>query len=144
MTHPEQAVANFDTHLNCAQSVCAAFAEDFGLDREMALRVAAGFGGGMGRLADTCGVVSGAVIILGLKHGATEGADADAKAYTYEQVHAYVERFAEKHGAYTCRELLGCDISVPGGYEQAREQNLFRTRCVQLVRDAAEMLETML
>lgn len=140
----EQAITNFGQGFNCAQSVCAAYAERFGIDQTTALRMSAGFGGGMGRLAGTCGAVSGALIILGLKYGATRSDDSKAKEETYAQVREFVQRFIDREGSSVCKELLECDISTPEGYAQAKEQKLFSTRCKELVRSAAEVLEEML
>jgi C_GCAxxG_C_C family probable redox protein len=140
----EHARDYFEQGFNCAQSVCAAYAEHFGLDREIALRVSAGFGGGMGRLAGTCGAVSGAFMIIGLKYGAVQADDKESKENAYAQVREFAQRFTKRHGSLLCKELLGCDISTPEGYQRAKEEQLFTTRCPQLVQDAAEILEAMM
>ena len=75
MSRVEQAVSCFQGGFNCSQAVLSTYAQDFGLDREAALKLAAGFGGGMGRMAGTCGAVTGAFMVLGLKHGPTEAGD---------------------------------------------------------------------
>jgi C_GCAxxG_C_C family probable redox protein len=144
MSRAERAVAYFDQGFNCSQSVCTAFAEQFGVDHETALKIAAGFGSGMGRMAGTCGAVTGAFMAIGLKYGAVKGEDKQAKETTYAQVRAFAKRFADRHGTLVCKELLECDISTPEGLKQAHEQNLFKTRCAQLVKSAAEILEEML
>jgi len=143
MGQVEQAVACFEEGFNCSQSVCSAYAEQFGLDRETALKVAAGFGAGMGRLAGTCGAVTGAVMILGLKYGAVDAKDKEAKEKTYARVREFAKRFTDRHGSILCKELLDCDISTPEGLNYAKEQKLFATRCAQLVKDAAEILAEM-
>lgn len=140
----ENAVTNFGQGFNCAQSVCMAYAQQFGVDQETAARMAAGFGGGMGRLAGTCGAVSGAVMILGLKHGAIKADDKQAKETTYAQVREFVQQFTNRAGSTVCKDLLECDISTPDGLAQAQAQKLFSTRCTELVRTAAEVLEGML
>ena len=143
MTPKELAGVNFEKGFNCSQSVCAAYAEQFGCAQATALRLAAGFGGGMGRLAGICGAVSGAYMVLGLKYGAVAAADKDGKENTYAQVREFARRFAERHGSVVCKDLLGYDISTPEGLQAVKAHNLFKTRCAQLVRDAAEMLEAM-
>ena len=143
MSKVEEAVACFEGGFNCSQAVCSTYAEQFGLDRETALKIAAGFGGGMGRLAETCGVVSGAFMVIGLQHGATQADDKESKEQAYEQVRSFAEQFTIRHGSLVCRELLECDISTPEGRERAKEQGLFSTRCPQFVRSAAEILEEM-
>jgi C_GCAxxG_C_C family probable redox protein len=144
MSKVERAVACFEKGFNCSQSVLSTYAEQFGLDHETALKVAAGFGGGMGRMAGMCGAMSGALMVIGLKYGAVQAEDKQAKETTYEQVRAFARRFMDRHGSTLCKELLECDISTPEGLKRAREHNLFATRCSQLVRSAAEILEELL
>jgi C_GCAxxG_C_C family probable redox protein len=144
MNPVERAVACFEEGFNCSQSAFSAYAEQFGVDRETALKIAAGFGGGMGRMAGTCGAVSGAFMVIGLKYGAVDGEDKPAKEKTYERVREFARRFTERNGSLLCKVLLDCDISTPEGYKRAKEQNLFSTRCSQFVRDAVEILEEML
>ena len=139
----ERAAAAFKEGFSCSQAVLAACAEELGLDRETALRISSGFGGGMGRLGEVCGAVSGAAMALGLKYGRTEAADVARRDRTYRLVKELGERFRAQHGAITCRELLGCDIGTPEGDRFAREQGRYKA-CPEFVRDAAAMLEQML
>jgi len=137
----ETAVSLFREGYSCSQAVLAAFARDTGLERHVALRVASGFGGGMGRMAQTCGAVSGAVMVLGLQYGPVSAQDCAGKERTYAQVREFVRRFQARHGTVVCRELLGCDISTPEGFQRAREDQLIRTRCPRFVRNAVAILE---
>ena len=116
----------------------------FGLDRETALRVAGAFGGGMGRMGETCGAVTGAFMVIGLKHGKTKADDDEAREKTYELVNAFVRLFRERNRTILCRDLLGHDLSTEEGREAVAEQNLILTRCTALVRDAGEILEAIL
>ena len=125
---------------NCAQSVLGAHAAELGLPEDVALRIAAGFGGGLGRCGEACGALTGAIMVIGLRMGATDAADRAAKERTYEAVHAFVEAFRTRNGAVTCRELLGADIGTLEGYKQAREEGRFKSVCPGLVRSAAELL----
>lgn len=143
MTCVERAVAYFEEGFNCSQSVCTAFAEQLGVDRDTALKFSAGFGGGMGRMAGTCGAVTGAYMALGLKYGATS-ANSEAKAAMYAYIREFAEQFTARHPGLECRELLGYDISIAEEREKARQENLFSTVCPQIVRDASEILEGML
>ena len=143
MSQREQAVKIFED-FNCSQSVCAAFAKQFGLECELALKVSAGFGGGMGRMAHTCGAVSGAFMVLGLKYGSAEPNDKVSKENTYAKVRAFAEKFTERQGSVLCRDLLECDISTPEGYAHAKEHDLFTEQCPVFIRAAAEILEEML
>ena len=140
MTRTEQAVAHFQDGFNCAQAVLQAFAGE-ALDSATAAKLAGGFGGGMGCLAGTCGAVTGAYMVLGLWHGAVSGKDKAAKENTYRLVREFAARFRERQGALDCRDLLGCDISRPGGTEEARQKGRFVTVCPRMVQAAAEILE---
>ncbi len=138
----ERAVRDFQQGCSCAQAVFAAFAAG-DIDRGTALRVAAGFGGGIARLGHTCGAVTGGVMALGAKHGAEVAGSEEAKLRFYERVRGFVAGFESRHGASECRTLLGVDIGTPEGMTRAREQNLFATRCPGYVRTAGELLQGM-
>ena len=142
MNQTETALSRFAEGFNCSQAVVSAFAEDLGLEEETALRIATGFGGGMGRMAETCGAVTGAIMVLGLRHGAATP-DRAAKERAYQQVVEFVRRFKARNGTTTCRELLGCDIGTPEGLQRACDENLFTTLCPRFVRDAVEVLQEM-
>lgn len=144
MTRPEKAVELFNQGFSCSQAVISAYADAVGLDPETALKVAAGFGGGMGRMAGTCGAITGAVMILGLKFGGATAENAEAKEKTYKRVRELVARFKARHGTMTCCELLGQDISTPEGLREAKDQQLFTTRCPKFVQSAAEILEELI
>jgi C_GCAxxG_C_C family probable redox protein len=121
--------------------VLTAFASEFGLSDEMALKIAASFGGGMARLGRTCGAVTGGLMALGLKYGYTapEGRDA---AYGIAQ--EFMRRFEERHGSLACRELIGFDIATPGSRALAQQSGVFESICPRLVRDAAEIVASLL
>jgi len=140
----EQSVALFREGFSCSQALLAAFGPALGLDRELALRLADPFGGGMGRMAETCGAVTGAFMVIGLKHGRTRADDKAAKATTHRLVQGFVERFKARNTTIVCRDLLGCDISTPEGLKQAYDRKIVFTLCPKLVQDAAEILEEIL
>jgi arsenate reductase len=142
MDRVRAALSRFAEGFNCAQAVFSVYAEHLGLDRDTALKLAAGFGGGMGRMASTCGAVTGAFLVLGLRHGAATP-DREAKEAIYSRVGEFAGRFQARHGSLVCRELLGCDISDPDGLRRARESGLFASVCPKLVQDACEILEGM-
>jgi C_GCAxxG_C_C family probable redox protein len=110
----------------------------------MALKIAQGFGGGMGRMAQTCGAVTGAFMVLGLKYGNADIHDKKAKERIYGLVREFVRRFESRNSSISCRELLGCDISGPGGVKEAKEKGLFTSVCPKAVRDATEILDEMI
>ena len=143
MNASDQAVDRFRGGCACSQAVLSAYSERFGLDERLALRVAAGFAGGMRRGA-TCGAVTGAYMVLGLAHA---GADCDTlvgRQTVYAAVRSFGEQFRERNGSLECRELMGCDISTPEGHQRAVEQLLFVTRCPAFVRDAVELVAELL
>jgi C_GCAxxG_C_C family probable redox protein len=140
----EVAKSRFDEGFSCSQAVFSACTEPLGLDRDTALKVAAGFGGGMGRMALTCGALTGAFMAIGLKYGAIDGKDIETKERAYALIRECAEKFQAQHGTIACRDLLDCDISTPAGYDAAKTQRLFCTICPGLVQSAAEIAEEIL
>ena len=143
MNRVETAVSLFDGGFLCSQALLSTYGKHFGVEEELAERIATGFGAGMGRLANTCGAVTGAIMLLGLKYGG-RGDDLEAREATYQRVREFVTRFKARNSSVMCRELLDCDISSPQGLELAKEKELFATVCPKLVRDAAEILDELL
>lgn len=144
MSRVEEAVSLFEGGHNCAQSILSTYGVELGIDLDSALKVASGFGGGMARMAETCGAVTGSFMVLGLKFASAETGDDDAKEKTYDAVRRFAEKFSAANGSIVCRELLDCDIGTEEGRNFAIENQLFSTRCTELVRCAAEILEEML
>lgn len=144
MTHADRALALFREGFSCSQAVFAAYAEDFGLPRDMALRIAQPFGGGIGRTGDWCGAVTGALMVMGLKYGRVRAGDTAAKDKTYALVREFVRRFREGHGTVRCNDLLGCDIGTPEGEKAIAARNLHATVCEDVVREATEILGILL
>jgi C_GCAxxG_C_C family probable redox protein len=143
MNKSEKAESIFDNY-NCSQSVLAAFGNDYGLSDEMSFKIAGSFGGGMGRLGKTCGAVSGALMVLGLRYAQTQPGDQQKKEKNYEMVREFIKQFTAKNGSCLCSELLGYDISTPEGAKAAKEKGVFSTVCGKIVADAAEIVETLL
>jgi C_GCAxxG_C_C family probable redox protein len=144
MTRIETATKLFDEGFACSQSILAAFCEDFGLDRKTALKLADPFGAGMRGLSETCGAVTGSLMIIGLKYGRTRADNLLAKEKAADLVGEFVKRFTARHGTIVCKELLGHDISIPEQHDFAEELGYFKTKCPNFVRDAAEILEQIL
>jgi C_GCAxxG_C_C family probable redox protein len=144
MNRIENGVSCFKQGYSCSQAILSSFVEQFGLDRDIASKLAAGFGGGMGRMAGTCGAVTGALMVLGLEYGGIAPEDKQSKELTYEKVRDFAARFKERNGSLECRELLGHDISTSDGIQIVKEKGLFSTLCPKYVQDAAEILELML
>ena len=129
---------------SCAQALLAVYGPELGLDRETALKVAGGFGGGMGRMAGTCGAVTGAFMVIGLLHSMTKKGDLPQKERSYEYIRQFADSFRKRNGSLVCRELMGVDVSTPEGFAESKARNIPRTVCPKFVRDAAEILEEML
>jgi C_GCAxxG_C_C family probable redox protein len=144
MTNVEQAVGGFKSGCNCAQAILTVYGAPYGLDEKTAMKLATGFGGGMGRMGEVCGALTGAFMVLGLKFGAGTAKDAPAKECTAGLVQELARRFKARHGCLRCRELLGCDIDTPAGMKAAKDRQLFTTVCPGLVGDAAGILEELL
>ena len=138
---PELAVARFRQDFNCAQSVFVAFAPQLGMDESQVLKLASPFGGGVARRGQTCGAVTGALMVLGLARGADTPA---GKEDAYRLGQEFLQRFESRHGTILCRELIGCDISTPKGRQQAREKDAFTALCPLFVQNAAEIAQAML
>ena len=144
MSKTEIALGLFRSGFSCSQAVFAAFAGDFGLDRETALRISQPFGGGIAATGDWCGALTGAFLVAGLRHGRVRPEDTAAKDKTYALVRDLIARFAADRGGTRCRDLLGCDIGTPEGSRKANELKLHETKCEDFVAGAVALLEELL
>ena len=126
---------------NCSQSVVLAFADMYGLERDVALRLSSSFGAGMGRMRLTCGAVTGLFMLVGLETGATDPADREGKGRNYAEVQKVAERFKALKGSITCSELLKLRADAPTPHmPDARTAEYYKTRpCVEMVRTAATL-----
>jgi len=142
MTKSEKAVVLFAKGYNCSQSVLTSFSEDFGLSEDDCLKIACAFGGGMGRRQLTCGAVTGALMVLGLKYGMGKGDEMPKKINTYIKTTDFFEAFKKRNGSADCRDLLqGLDMNNAADLEKINELNLFQTTCYKCVKDAVEIAE---
>jgi C_GCAxxG_C_C family probable redox protein len=140
MSEIEKAVSCFNEGFMCSQAVLTAYAAEFGVDRQTALKVSAAFGGGMGRLGEVCGAVTGAFMVIGLKYGRIEVKDTGAHEKTTRLVHKFAEQFKSINGSILCRQLLGCDLSTREGQQAFVDKKLRDTLCTKYVRDATEIV----
>lgn len=130
---------------NCAQSVLGVFCEDLGMDKETALKLASGFGAGMARRQEVCGAVSGALMVLGLKHGQAREDDKAAKETTYRLGREVMDRFQAEFGSCLCRELLpGLDLATEAGHQRYKAEGWSEKICQPCVRFAVRVLEEIL
>ncbi|MGE5296115.1 MAG: C-GCAxxG-C-C family protein [Solirubrobacterales bacterium] len=143
MSRVDDAVQCFCRGAACSQAIVAHYGPAVGLPAEQGLKLASGFAGGM-RMAQTCGAVTGAFMVLGLKHAAADCEQRSGRDRVYAAIQEFTAKFQERKHTVLCKELLGCDISQPEGLRRATQDGLFRTICPKLVQDAAEILEEML
>ncbi|MBN2348570.1 MAG: C_GCAxxG_C_C family protein [Bacteroidales bacterium] len=125
---------------NCSQSVVVAFSDQYGLDKNTALRLASGFGSGMNE-GEFCGAVTGALMILGLRYGYINSEDPEAKAKIKEATEKFKYEFRKSFGSLKCKKLLNIDVTKDYGKKIAIEKELFRTQCPKFVETAARILE---
>ncbi len=147
MERIESAANLFDGFYNCSQSVLASFAQEYGLDEDLAIRLATGFGAGIGKSSQICGAASGAIMVIGLKYGSKpteEVSFQERKEKTYSLVSEFLEKFKERNRSTNCGELIGFDLQDPDQYSEARRLGLFSLCCTKYVRDAVEIAEEIL
>ena len=138
---------NFKRGYNCAQAVACAFSEELNLEDAQIARLVSSFGGGMGKLRQVCGAVSGALFVLGALKGYSDPAATDEKAAHYARVQAFARRFKAEHETIVCRELLK-GVSLQKEHTpapEARTDDYYRVRpCVRFVETAARIAGEML
>ncbi len=139
----DRAVDNFMQGYGCCQSVVAAFADLYGLDDTLAKKIAAGFGGGVGRLRMMCGAVSGIVMLVGLDCGQTEGSDREGKSACYKVVQDLLDKSKAENGSIICAEILGLEgheKAASSYVASARTAEYYKTRpCAAKVESAARI-----
>lgn len=143
-THAQKAARLFREGMNCAQAVFAAFGDRTGFDEQTSLRLSASFGGGMGRLREVCGSVSGALMALGYLRAPLDPTDHAKKAAHYALVQEFARRFRERHTSIICREILGARAGSGHVPEKRTEEYYAMRPCERCVYDAAEILDDML
>ncbi|CVI73047.1 Putative redox-active protein (C_GCAxxG_C_C) [Clostridiales bacterium CHKCI001] len=145
MTHAEKARELFMEGYNCSQAVVGAFAEELGMEKATAMKLASSFGAGMGRLREVCGTVTGMFLIAGLKYGYSDPKAKEEKASHYKRIQTLAAQFREKNGTIICRELLEKRMKKPVDTnpipEERTEQYYKQRPCVAVVMQAAEIME---
>lgn len=136
-----RAVELFKMGYNCAQSVVAAFADEYGYTEEQALKMSASFGGGIGRMRETCGAACGMFILAGLETGCTDAQDRQGKADNYALVQRLAGEFRRKNGSLICAELLGLRERKPQDPNPDERTQLYYEKrpCVKMVETAARI-----
>jgi len=142
MNHSEKAKELFNSGYNCAQAVFLAFSDLTGMDEKTATMLSSSFGGGMGRLREVCGAVSGAFMVAGILYGPTDPNDHDAKMKHYARIQALAARFKEINGSYICRELMGLPQGPSDPEPEKRTEDYYHRRsCGDYVEIAARILD---
>ncbi len=137
----ERAENYFRAGYNCAQAVYMAYADLFGMDTDLAAKVSAPLGGGMGRLREVCGACSGMFLVAGLAIPANNPQDKAAKAANYKMVQDLAADFRAENGSIICRELLGLDHKTDAPTPEERTETYYKKRpCAELVRIAAKIV----
>lgn len=139
----QRAVDNFMQGYGCCQSVVAAFADMYGLSDDLAKRIGAGFGGGVGRMRMMCGAVSGIVTLVGLDCGQTDGDDREGKSACYKVVQELLAKSKEQNGSLICAEILGIkgnEKAVSNYVASPRTAEYYKKRpCAAKVESAARI-----
>lgn len=140
-TKSEKAKELFKSGYNCSQSVLGVFAEELSLDFETAMKISSSFGGGMGRMREVCGTVSGMFMAAGLAF-ASASDSAKEKGEHYKRIQELAQRFREKNGSIICRELLQDVETSTSPTPSERTETYYKKRpCVELVGDSVEIFE---
>lgn len=143
MNKQEMAVNHHIQGYNCSQAVVAVFCEELGLEKDLAMKMASGFGGGM-RCGEVCGAVTGALMTLGLQSGQAHAEDQETKQKMYKIVTQFQDQFKALNGTIICKELLGHDISTEEGIKCIAQKGLSRSICDQMIQDAVTLVEEIL
>lgn len=143
MSKGDIAKSYFEQGYNCSQAVALAFADEIGMDSNMIARLTGGFGGGMGRMREVCGTVSGTAFVLSALYGYSDPTDVTAKAQLYADVQKVADEFKDENGSVVCRELLGLTKSgFDNPQPEKRTDSYYKKRpCGELVKMSADILE---
>lgn len=144
MKNEEIALEYFNNGFSCSQSVLTSFKDQFNINENDLLKISCGFGGGMGRLQETCGAVSGAYMVIGLQYGQYNKDDKEAKEKTYELVREFNTKFKGIYKTTSCRELLGCNLLTEEGQKYYIDNNLRENVCAKCIKDSVKILNELL
>jgi C_GCAxxG_C_C family probable redox protein len=140
----QKAIQSFRSGLNCAQSVLTAFSDDLEFDYKLALNVSSGFGGGMGKLQETCGAVTGAFMVIGIYNSNTHTDTKIGKDKSESMIQAFSTKFKAINGTQNCSSLLKCDLKTEEGRTYATDNGLFETVCEKCVSDSVAIIEELI
>lgn len=134
----------FSAGYNCSQSVLIPFLKEFNIPEETGYRIASVFGAGMGRMQETCGAVTGAFMVLGLKYGFTRPDDQQGRDTVLKKTREFTAHFKQEFGTILCRELLKCDLNTDEGQRIHKDEKQRELICMKCVSRSAEILDRMM
>jgi len=140
----EKAITTFRSGLNCAQAVLTAYSDELNFDNNLALSVSCGFGGGMGRLQETCGAVTGSFMVLGIYNCKKFSDNKERKEATYSMIQEFSKIFIQINGTTDCLSLLKCDLKTEEGNRYAKDNNLFGTVCEKCISDSVSIINKLI
>jgi len=138
MNRKEKAVELYKSDYNCAQSVVAAYEDYLGSKTQTLVDIAAGFGGGMGRLQKTCGAVTGAFMVMSSLY---DHASQESKDQLTKDIQSFAAQFNEIHGDLNCRNLIEYNLNKEGEYQKAKENNVFKNKCTKFIKTAVSLID---
>lgn len=144
MSKVEMALSRFHEGFACSQAILSTYGPDFGLDEALANRLGEGFSGGMGNMGMTCGAVTGALMVIGLKHGRTEASDKRSQVKTLKIIREFMKRFESRQPSIVCNDLLQVDEGTIMRRLFSGKSKRIATVCPNIVRDAVEIIEAIL
>lgn len=140
----ENAIRSFKSGLNCAQSVISAYVTDLSFDNNLAMSLSCGFGGGMGRLQETCGAVTGSFMVMGIYNCKKDSDTQASKDKTYSMVRSFSDKFKAIHGTIDCKSLLKCDLQTEEGRQFMKDNKLSEFVCEKCISDSVRILNELI
>ena len=140
----DKAILTFRSGANCAQAVLTAYSDDLNVDNNLAMSRSCGFGGGMGRLQETCGAVTGSFMVLGIYNSNRFPDNRDKKEVTYSMIQKFSQKFQSIHGTLHCSSLLNCDLKTDEGQAYMKENKLAERVCEKCISTSIGILEELL
>jgi C_GCAxxG_C_C family probable redox protein len=141
----DKAISSFRSGLNCAQAMVTAYSDSLNFDNKLALGISCGFGGGMGRLQETCGAATGSFMVLGIYNCNLYSDNKERKEKTYAMVQKFSKKFKVIHdGVMDCKSLINCDLKTEEGHRYAVENKLFDSICEKCITDSIGIVDRLI
>jgi len=143
MLKRENKLQNTSSSLNCAQQVLVKYCERYGLKREMAIKIASAFGGGIGLMGETCGAITGALMVIGIKYGSSKD-DKKSVENKEKAVNKFIPAFLSLNGSMKCKDLLRLDFRIPKEHKMINENKITENLCPSFINNSIEILDQLL